>query len=123
LRGVLAEQHGVPLTEVRKMDIKKGTFVVQMNSGAEHRFALRFLKAYRHPGCGRCRDFACEMADISAGGLGIGGWTVTLVRTEAGEAVMRELEVRGLVEVREMTEFPGVVDLLRKACLRKQGIG
>jgi coenzyme F420 hydrogenase subunit beta len=62
-----------------------------------------------------CPDFAAEHADISTGGIGMfNDWTLTIVRTELGRAIMQQMVQEGVIETRPGDDDPGAIALLHK---------
>ena len=89
----------------------KGVFQVWMRDGSYHEIPLKEAHAWTREGCKACPDFAAEHADISTGGIGaFGDWTLTLLRTEKGEALFNDMEAAGVVEVRPIEDDPGAVE-------------
>jgi coenzyme F420 hydrogenase subunit beta len=105
---------GIPITDVRRMDIRKGLFTVEMGSGKYYQIPVKELQSYSHNGCSSCRDFSAEHADISAGGLGIEDWTIAVIRTVAGEEAMNAARSDGMIETGSADKFPKALQLMRK---------
>ena len=107
-------KYGLARAEIVKMNIK-GVFQVWMKDGSYHEIPLKEAHAWTREGCTSCPDFAAEHADISTGGIGaFGDWTLTLVRTEKGEALFDDLVAAGVIETRPIDDDPGAVTLLNK---------
>ena len=107
-------KYGLQRAEIVKMNIK-GVFQVWMRDGSYHEIPLKEAHAWTREGCKACPDFAAEHADISTGGIGaFGDWTLTLLRTEKGEALFNDMEAAGVVEVRPIEDDPGAVELLHR---------
>ncbi len=64
--------------------------------------------------CHWCPDFAGEWADLAAGGLGLEGWTIALLRTEAGDSWVRDCLATGRLEARSVDEFPSALAVLER---------
>jgi coenzyme F420 hydrogenase subunit beta len=108
------ERYGLARQTIVKMNIK-GVFQVWMRDGAYHEIPLKEAHHWTREGCTSCPDFAAEHADISTGGIGaFNDWTLTLVRTDRGEALFDSLVEAGAVETRPAADDPGAVELLRK---------
>ena len=114
IENKLVKNMGIAINEVNKVDIKKGMFTVEMDSGEEHRIPVKELQQYSHSGCPSCADFSAEHADVSAGGLGISGWTVAIIRTDAGLDAIRAARSSGYIETRNAEDFPKALGLLEK---------
>ena len=93
----------------------KGKLLFYTKDGAEHTYSLKKAHAYTRPGCLKCPDFAAEHADISFGGLGqLGGWSLTIIRTDRGEQIWNDAVAAGVVEWRPGSEDPGALALMDK---------
>ncbi|MBI4344665.1 MAG: Coenzyme F420 hydrogenase/dehydrogenase, beta subunit C-terminal domain [Euryarchaeota archaeon] len=91
----LASRAGLSQKGVRRVDISGGR--VHLDGRAE--FPLRALADYENPGCKVCADPLARMADISIGGVGVPkGWSLAVVRTLEGEAVLDEMIGKGLIK-------------------------
>ena len=75
---------------------------------------LKEARPTARPQCHWCPDFAAEWADLAAGGLGLEGWTITLLRTETGEAWVQGLLAAGRLEARAAAEFPSALAVLER---------
>jgi coenzyme F420 hydrogenase subunit beta len=107
-------RYGLARADIVKMNIK-GVFQVWMRDGTYHEIPLKEAHAWTREGCTSCPDFAAEHADISTGGIGaFGDWTLTLLRTEKGEELFRDMEQAGVIETRPIEDDPGAVTLLNK---------
>jgi coenzyme F420 hydrogenase subunit beta len=113
MREALAE-HGVPLEDVAKVNIKGRFSVWRRSTGERVDLPLKELRAVARPGCDFCPDFAAEHADISAGGLGQDGWTLAIVRTGRGQEWLDGLVADGAVEVRPGSDDPAALALLER---------
>ncbi len=120
----LMEKHihetlGINLSDVKTVNIK-GKMIVTLKNGAVQAIPLAEVKPYALEGCGFCDDFSSELADISAGGLGLNGWTFTIVRTEKGEELLSAAEKAGVIETRRANEEMNALNLLHKLSQRKR---
>ncbi len=107
-------QYGIKRADIVKMNIK-GVFQIWTSDGAFHEVPLKEAHAYTREGCKHCPDFAAEHADISAGGIGaFGDWTLIIVRTDQGRALINAMRDEGLLETRPGDDDPGAVALLHK---------
>ena len=108
------KKYGIKRADIKKMNIK-GVFQLWTHDGKFHEVPLKEAHAYTREGCTACPDFAAEHADISTGGIGaFGDWTLVIVRTDLGRALMSALVERGLIETRPGDDDPGAVALLHK---------
>jgi len=114
----------IPIQEVTAMDIRRGSLSLTTRSGAAHRIPLKELGDAGHSGCASCTDFPAELADLSVGGLGTDGWTIALIRTEAGREVLQAVEASGRIETADPARFPKALELLGKLTVlkRKQAV-
>jgi coenzyme F420 hydrogenase subunit beta len=110
---------GVDPSEVRKISIK-GKLIVAKNSGEIKTAPLKDIKQYADRCVYSCSDFSAELSDISVGGLGLEGWTLTILRTEQGKELFEEAEASGLIRTRPFKEEEKVLDLLTKLSRKKR---
>ena len=107
-------KYAIQRADIVKMNIK-GIFQIWTKDGAFHEIPLKEAHAYTREGCTHCPDFAAEHADISTGGIGaFGDWTLVIVRTDLGRALMSSLREEGLIETRPGDDDPGAVALLHR---------
>jgi coenzyme F420 hydrogenase subunit beta len=100
--------------DIVKMNIK-GVFQVWMRNGAYHEIPLKECHAWTREGCNHCPDFAAEHADISTGGIGNEtDWTLTVVRTELGRAIIDAMLADGVIETRPGDDDPAAVALMHR---------
>lgn len=110
---------GVNLRDVKKINIK-GKVIVTTSSGEEKTIPLAEAKKYTRKSCLPCTDFSAELADISAGGLGLSGWTLTIIRTEQGEELFKAVEKAGLIKTRPVEEEKNALNLLVRLSRKKR---
>mgnify|MGYP001184917325 CR=1 FL=1 len=105
-------KYGIPRAAIKKMNIK-GVFQIWTHDGEYHEVPLKECHAWTREGCNHCPDFAAEHADISTGGIGkFNDWTLTVVRTPLGRAVMDRMVGQGKVITKPATEDPAAVALM-----------
>ncbi len=119
----LMEKHihkklGLDLEEIEKMNIK-GKILVNMKSRVET-IPLSEAKKYARESCRFCDDFSSELADISVGGLGLEGWTFTIIRTERGEELFSKAEEAGAIKTRPIEKEEFAYKLLVKLSRKKR---
>ena len=103
-----------------KMNIK-GVFQIWMRNGDYHEINLKECHAWTRDGCNHCPDFAAEHADISTGGIGKDNdWTLTVVRTDLGEAIIQAMLADGVIEARPADTDPGAVALMHKLAAKSR---
>ncbi|MDQ1280704.1 MAG: Coenzyme hydrogenase subunit beta [Thermoproteota archaeon] len=112
----------IDLREILKMNIK-GRLLIQKMNREIIGIPLKELKAYSSPRCELCNDFSAELADISLGGVGLDGWTFTILRTNKGLEVFRNAQDNGILEVKPVEEFPSALNLLLKLSSSKRERG
>jgi len=54
------------------------------------------------------------LADISLGGIGLEGWSLTIIRTDKGEDFFSQAVNKGLLEVKPVEDFESAFNLLEK---------
>ncbi len=86
--SVLADALGVSRADIVRINVK-GKVIVTMRDGRTASFPLKEFRPYARPACHYCLDYSADHADISVGGIGLEGWTYTVVRTEAGHELLR----------------------------------
>jgi coenzyme F420 hydrogenase subunit beta len=116
----IQEELGFDPHDIKKMNIK-GKVLVTTKSGEVKIIPLKKAKQYTRKSCLPCTDFSAELADISTGGLGLGGWTLTIIRTEKGEELFNEAEEAGLLKTKPAEEEERALDLLVKLSKKKRG--
>jgi len=110
---------GVNVHDVTKINIK-GKVLVTTKSGETKAIPLQEAKQYTRKGCLPCTDFSAELADVSTGGLGLSGWTFTIIRTNKGREIFESAEKAGAIQTRSVDEEKGALDLLTKLSRRKR---
>jgi coenzyme F420 hydrogenase subunit beta len=109
---------GVAPGDIRKMNIK-GKMMVTTDSGVTA-IPLADIKQYVRKSCSVCDDFSSELADISVGGLGLDGWTFTIIRSEKGEELFSSAEKAGALVTKPLEEGSFALNLLMKLSRRKR---
>lgn len=109
---------GIDLAGIRKMNIK-GKMLVTTDSGVTP-IPLAEIKQYARKSCSVCDDFSSELADISVGGLGLDGWTFTIIRTEKGEELFSNAEKAGFITTKPLEEGAFAMNLLTKLSKKKR---
>lgn len=108
---------GINLNDITKMNIK-GKMLVTTPAGTTA-IPLADIKQYVRTSCAVCEDFSSELADISVGGLGLDGWTFTIIRTEKGEELFTNAEKTGFLESKPIEETSFSKGLLSKLTKKK----
>jgi len=111
---LFAVKYGLDKNDIVKMNIK-GVFQVWMRDGSYHEINLKECHAWTREGCTHCPDFAAEHADISTGGIGNEtDWTLTVVRTDLGRAVIDAMIKDGVIDTRPGDDDPAAVALMHR---------
>jgi coenzyme F420 hydrogenase subunit beta len=108
---------GINLNDITKMNIK-GKMLVSTPAGTTS-IPLADIKQYVRTSCSVCEDFSSELADVSVGGLGLDGWTFTIIRTEKGEELFTNAEKTGFIESKPVEEGAFSKGLLLKLTKKK----
>ncbi len=107
-------KYGLKKENISKMNIK-GVFQIWTKDGGYYEINLKECHAWTREGCHLCPDFAAEHADISTGGIGeLTDWTLTIVRTELGRAVIGAMVADGVIETRPGDDDPKAIALMHK---------
>jgi coenzyme F420 hydrogenase subunit beta len=115
--GLFEAKYHIKRSDIKKMNIK-GVFQIWTNDGHLHEVPLKEAHAFTREGCTQCPDFAAEHADISTGGIGaFGDWTLVIVRTDQGRALLGAMKDQGLIETRPGDDDPGAIALLHKLAM------
>ena len=112
------ETLGLNLNDIKKMNIK-GKMLVTTGSGV-HAISLADVKQYARKSCRFCDDFSSELADLSAGGLGLNGWTFVVIRTEKGEEIFEAADKAGILKTRPVEKNEFALSLLVKLSGKKR---
>lgn len=127
--GLLAPKYGLSRADVVKMNIKgklqlwlrAGPSGPERGDGGYVEVPLKECHEYTRPGCNTCPDFAAEHADVSMGGLGQSGWTLTIVRTDTGRRIFDAMVAAGWVETQDAADAdPAAVELMRKLAVKSR---
>ena len=122
-RGLMVEKIqkglGIDLRDVVKINIK-GRMLVYLKNGDVVKIPLKEVRGYAQPKCSYCDDFSAELADISLGGVGLNGWTFTIVRTDRGGEVFDQVVRDNCIEVRSAEKFDRSLRLLKRLSILKR---
>ncbi len=109
---------GINLAGIRKMNIK-GKMLITTDAGVTP-IPLAEIKQFTRRSCSICKDFSSELADVSGGGLGLDGWTFTIIRTERGEELFSAAERAGYLVTKPLEEGSFAMNLLMKLSKKKR---
>lgn len=115
----LAELIDVAPERIENINIK-GKVVVRLDDGEIINTSLRQYRQWARPACLYCLDYSAEHADIGAGGIGLDGWTYTLIRTDAGHRAFQDAIDAGWIETRPLDDEPRGEFLLNKLSADKK---
>ncbi len=133
LDGLLAARLGLDLHKIEKVNVKGRVVVSTEGShhghlasgpvagsrarvGGDGRIEIPLSEArpLARLQCASCSDFSAEWSDLSAGGLGLDGWTVGLVRSPLARAWIDLMLAEGLLEARDLGQFPQAERLMQR---------
>ncbi len=115
----IKENMGIDLNQIKKVNIK-GKILISLESGEVKSLSLSEAKQYARKSCNYCSDFSAELADISAGGLGLSGWTFIIVRTEKGEEILTGARRAKMIRTKDANTEPFAMSLLTKLSKKKK---
>ena len=119
IKQLMQSELGIDAAKVAKINIK-GKLLVTTKSGKIEEIRLKEAKKHVRNCIVRCSDFSAELADISVGGLGLEGWTFTILRTEKGVELFQEAEAKRLFRTKTVEKENQVLDLLIKLSKKKR---
>ena len=80
--------------------------VIRLDDGEILNVSLKKYREWARPACLYCLDYGGENADIGAGGIGLDGWTYTLIRTRRGHEAFQAALADGWLETRPLSDEP-----------------
>ena len=102
----------MPLSEVKKLDIKGGKLKVYDQGNELHTIPLKEISGYANKGCHACRDYTAELADISVGSVGSEpGCATVIARTDLGIEIIEGLFEKECTVKTEITDLSDLVRL------------
>ena len=119
MKKQIQDKMDINLGDVKKINIK-GKVLVTTKSGEVKAIPLADAKQYTRRSCLLCPDFSSELADISVGGLGLSGWTFTIIRTEKGEELFENAQKKGILRTKPLEQEKKAIDLLVKLSRKKR---
>lgn len=115
----LGEMLDVDPKSIENINIK-GKVIVRLDGGEEKSVSLKKYREFARPACLYCLDYGAENADIGAGGIGLDGWTYTLIRTKRGHEAFQAALKDGWVETRPLEDEPRGEFLMNKLSADKK---
>lgn len=101
LAGIIEVDPG----EIENINIK-GKVIIRLKNKEVKTASLKKYGEWARPACLYCLDYGAENADISAGGIGLDGWTYTLIRTRRGHEAFQAALADGRLETRPLSDEP-----------------
>ncbi|RLE82086.1 MAG: hypothetical protein DRJ51_02430 [Thermoprotei archaeon] len=102
---IIAEVAKAPLSEVNKVEIRKGKFIVWLRTGVARSAAITEFKEYVNVACKTCPDFTAWFSDISVGSAGSEeGWSTVLIRSETGRNLFNMAVKEGVITAKSLSE-------------------
>jgi len=115
----LAEIIEVEPGQIENINIK-GKVVVRLANKEIKTVSLKRYREWARPACLYCLDYGAENADIGAGGIGLDGWTYTLIRTRRGHEAFQAAVADGWLETRPLSDEPRGEFLMNKLSADKK---
>ncbi len=115
----LGEMIDVAPDRIENINIK-GKVVVRLDDGEVRTASLKQYQDFARPACLYCLDYGAENADISAGGIGLDNWTLTLVRTETGHRALQAAIDAGWIETQPLETEPRGMFLFERLAANKK---
>ena len=115
----LGEILDVDAASIENINIK-GKVIVRLDNKDVHTLSLKKYREFARPACLYCLDYGGENADIGAGGIGIDGWTYTLIRTKRGHDAFQAALDDGWLETRPLSDEPRGEFLMNKLSADKK---
>lgn len=98
----------------------KGKVLVRLDNKEVREVSLKKYREFARPACLYCLDYGAENADIGAGGIGLDGWTYTLIRTKRGHEAFQAALSDGWLETRPLSDEPRGEWLMNKLAADKK---
>jgi len=98
----------------------KGKVVIRLENKEVKTVSLKQYREWARPACLYCLDYGGENADIGAGGIGLDGWTYTLIRTKRGHEAFQAALADGWLETRPLSDEPRGEFLMNRLSANKK---
>jgi len=98
----------------------KGKVIIRLENKEVKTLSLKKYREWARPACLYCLDYGAENADIGAGGIGLDGWTYTLIRTRRGHEAFQAALADGWLETRPLSDEPRGEFLMNKLSADKK---
>jgi coenzyme F420 hydrogenase subunit beta len=78
--------------------------ILEVTAGGKlHQIPVDEIRSFIRPSCRVCLDMTAELSDISVGTVeGKEGWNTVIVRTAAGENLIKEAQKSGVIEIQPL---------------------
>ncbi len=119
MEGKIRRELGIEFDRIRKINIK-GRVILYLDTGEVREIPLKEARPTAREQCHYCQDFAAEHADISLGGIGLDGWTLTIIRTQIGQQWIEDAVHAGILETRPAEDDPKSLELLMKLAKKQR---
>ncbi|MFO8019666.1 MAG: Coenzyme F420 hydrogenase/dehydrogenase, beta subunit C-terminal domain [Promethearchaeia archaeon] len=121
---LIQEKFDQDISQLTKMNIDKGKFIINLQSGEQMTVPLKEINSYARDQCHFCEDLTSEYADISVGSIGSpGGRSTVITRTENGEDIYQGAISKGYIDSKPIDKVkPGqflvekIAGIKRKKC-------
>ncbi len=115
------EKFDEDLSNITKMDISAGKFILTLKSGETKPVPLKEVKSYARPNCHYCEDLTADHSDISVGSIGSpGGSSSVITRTKKGDKLFQDAIKSGLIEAKSLKETKPGQGLLERIAIIKR---
>lgn len=139
LGGLLEGTFGLDLRQISRINVKGKLLVHTDQEDLDHiaggrvagskarvseagivEIPLREVRPTVRPQCASCTDFSGEWADLSAGGVGMDGWTMAILRTPLASEWVEKMLAEGVVEARPAGDFPDACAILERLATKQR---
>jgi coenzyme F420 hydrogenase subunit beta len=105
------EQFDKDITDLTKMNIGGGKFIINLKSGEQMDVPLKEVQKYARDNCHYCEDLTSDYADISVGSIGSqDGWSSVITRSKEADKLYKDIVKAGLIESKSLKDVkPGQV--------------
>ena len=116
---LLKNEFQVYPSEVKKMDIDKGKFIIYDQESNISKIPIKRIKKYGRFGCFFCDDLTAEYADVSVGSIGSEpGWSTVIIRAKH-DFCQKALDM-GLIRTEPILDDSKSYESLTKIALSKK---
>jgi coenzyme F420 hydrogenase subunit beta len=115
----LAEIIDVDAARIENINIK-GKVIIRLEDKEVKTVSLKRYREWARPACLYCLDYGAENSDIGAGGIGLDGWTYTLIRTRRGHEAFQAALADGWLETRPLSDEPRGEFLMNRLSANKK---